>query len=177
MKTVSCQPVISWDQQELLYSYNKAHKKTKYMKLRGKFQLQDTAVIDTNAVYIFMNRRYYYDMEKPDTVYYFRRFFKNGQYFLSGDFYTIPSDNECNNIDYGKRGYYTIKDSILTTETFDNPYDGYYFSYYIIKEEGLLLFKTRRYKWPFFFSKEKCNTFIPFQQRKRNIKFNTTATW
>jgi len=180
IKTAFCQPIIDWQTQETFYRYTKAHKKTKYNPLRNtKFQLQDTTFIDTSVVYISKNKvtQNWYLPGYDNTGYYFIRFFKNGQYFESGLFHSIPSDDECNNLTYGERGYYKIKkDNTLVVATYINPYDGYLIAHYRVGENGLFLFKTVQFKWLCsFFQRKKRNIFYPLE--KREIRLNTSATW
>jgi hypothetical protein len=186
--------------------YNKANKKTKYMQLRNKYQLKDTSLIDTNVVYIYPNGTYYYHeweriLEKKDTFYFFERFFKNGQYFISGKYPSMPTDEECNNIDYGLRGYYKIiNDSILITEVFIVGFgEGYSLRYYNINKDGMYEFESRIYQRPLRFfcchienscwrlrnrffccinkNYNDCTSRKRYKLRTRQVNFYSKATW
>lgn len=167
------QPVISWDAQEKMPVYS--HSKDRKFKLEKKdFELKDTSFIDTGSVYlhtVFVDN---------DTMYYFVRFFAKGQVFKSDYFITKPTNQECNTITYGKRGYYIVKDSVVIIELYINPYDGYW------------LYYGKKYGSSFKYTKAKsrCSFGISLEDRrqtsfysnisspvKRKTSFQTQATW
>jgi len=170
------QPVISWDAQEKMPVYS--HSKDKKFKLeKKKIVLKDTTLIDTNYVYIYKS---VINVDghaiNPDTMYYFVRFFKNGQVFVSDYFRSEPTIQECNTITYGKRGYFTIKDNVLVIELFINTYDGYWFSYYKKHKNSIMCFKTEPRCLSFLISKKekKCVSIPPYRKK---VSFQTQATW
>jgi hypothetical protein len=178
INTLYCQPLYR-------SGYEKQSKITKQMQLRGKFQLNDTSFIDTNAVYIDYKIKEYSNFDDgPDTLYYFERFFKNGQYFQSGYYCSFPTDEEFNDLAYGRRGYYIINnDSILTVETYHDRHNEYQLISYFIKEDGLLLYEIKTYLsyiiiFKYLYIKEEFNVFFPFERTiRRYVNFYTKATW
>jgi hypothetical protein len=94
-------------------------KNPRKLKFYGKqFHLENTSLIDTNAVYVFSN------YELPGAQPYeisnaaYCRFFPNGQVlFVSCD--TIPTAEIVNNRELGWQGYYKIKKNRLKIREFE----------------------------------------------------------
>lgn len=89
------------------------------LKFSGKqFHLENTSLIDTNAVYVFSNYELpgAYPYEISNAAY--CRFFANGQVlFVACD--TIPTSEAVNSPGLGWQGYYKIKNNRLKIREFE----------------------------------------------------------
>lgn len=99
--------------------------------------LNSTGLIDTNAIYV----------EKFNRDYSFIRFFSDGRVFESHNLNYFPTNEDINNLGYGRAGYYKIVENELVIETFTFvapawilffPRASYFKLYHKIRKDGSL---------------------------------------
>lgn len=157
-KSVYSQPLVEKLEQKLIpvYQHNDGNR-FRFNNL--KFNVVND-LIDTNSVYI----HYFHRDQKHDSLFFFLRFFSNGQVFKSDYYLSIPNEKECNDLNYGKKGFYTIKDSIIIMEFYLNDYDGYWLYYYKKNKNIFEYIKVR-----------KRNTLFLILEEKKQTKFYKTV--
>lgn len=125
------------------------------MPIKPKFKLKGTLKnyqgnfpVDTLAIYLNLRIDTYYGSEKIDTIYHFKRFFPNGQYFGSDYYKKMPTTNDFNQLKNGTIGYYAFIDDELLVETF-NQVDGgsYFLSKHKIIGDSLMKYKEKIRCW------------------------------
>lgn len=99
-------------------------KKTTRFELGNQlFELKDTTVISPNAVYVqeMVSREYANNQVISETkTYNFIRFFKDGKALVSFDYLSYPSEEQFNDLRYCRPAYYTIKDSQVIVEIYQD---------------------------------------------------------
>jgi hypothetical protein len=125
--------------------------------------------IDTNAVYVSGM----FDKYQNDTIYTYFRFFSNGEVFLSHEYISFPTEQEFNDLSYGKWGMYTVKEGELIMEIFVRGFPSvYWYNYAKIESEKLKFYKRIVGKW------DKHTEFINFVKEKRQVNLtNFTINW
>lgn len=129
------QPTMSKEEIENFYT----HDKHKNFRLINKVNNNSNALIETNCVYILE-----FKVEEDGTQRYsYIRFFNNGRVFSSGDYLSVPTSEQLNDIIYGKRGYYIVNDSIIKIEFYVNGYEKYSYFYCRAIDDELIFFKKK----------------------------------
>lgn len=119
------------------------HKHHNFKLKKKNFVLKDTTIVDTSCVYI---SKYHVWEDSTNRVSY-TRFFSNGRVFKSGDYLSLPTESEFNNLDYGRRGYYYIdEDGYVVMEFYVNVEDGYVLSWVKKEDDMLVSYKTKK-RW------------------------------
>jgi hypothetical protein len=98
------------------FSYQPPKKKHRFFKrkfLDSTMKRFGRSGLDTNAVYIL--KQYFHDEKK--TIYSFSRYFSTGEYFSSHGYSSFPTDEQFNDLTYGRWGmFYIDKKNIITVE-------------------------------------------------------------
>jgi hypothetical protein len=76
------------------------------------FELKDTSVITSNAVYVLESK----DLVTSKKKYTYLRFFVDGKAFISFAYLSYPGVEEFNDLSYGRPAFYTIKDGQVIVE-------------------------------------------------------------
>jgi hypothetical protein len=104
-------------------AYNLPSKTTKFELANQLFELKDTSVISPNAVYVqeMVSQEYAnYQVISETKTYNFIRFFKDGKALVSFDYLSYPTAEQFNDFSYCRPAYYTIKDSQVIVEIYQD---------------------------------------------------------
>lgn len=123
-------------------------------KLKGELSnYEGDWLIDTNAIYLEIRTDIYAGSNHFDTLFHFKRFFSNGQYFGSEPYERMPTKEDFSNLNKGTIGYYTFKDEEIWVETFARTpgyfYAGgdYFFSKHKVVNDKLIKYKEKVRCW------------------------------
>lgn len=85
---------------------------------KERFVLRDdNGLIDAGAIYLVKEKNMWPERYKSDTLYWFYRFFQNGQVFNSYQFLEhLPGNSDINNLSTGLIGYFKIIDKQIILE-------------------------------------------------------------
>ncbi len=104
----------------------------------------DSNYVKTTAIYVntFMD-------DGNVMKYSFLRFFPNGKVYISCLYRSFPTNDELNDLTYGDYGEYRLDSTRLTIET-HSASAGYYYQYYEVRRNEVLLSQTQlRKSFPF----------------------------
>jgi hypothetical protein len=134
---LSCnaQRVLSKEQQEKYYP----SKKRKFKLSKQVFELSDTAIVATNAVYVRSVPAAPWEKSNDSTYSYFR-FFIDGSMFISFTYRNYPSVEEFNDLSYGQYGRYVIEEGKVKMEMLIDKQAGMMFLYAKPDEKGLTIY-------------------------------------
>lgn len=165
------QRVLSDDRLEKYYSYQRPKSKFKFAKKQNIAELKALTVlpVDTNAVYVSGS----FDSYQNDTLYTYYRFFKNGEVFLSHEYKSSPTEQECNDLSYGKWGMYAVKENDLIIETYAHGFPSrYWYSYIKVESDRLRYYKRVIGRW------DKQTEAMNFVKVKKPVHLtNYTINW
>ena len=168
---ILAQRVMSDDILEKYESYQRPKSKFKFAKKNKIAELKALTVlpVDTNAVYVSGK----FDTYQNDTLYTYYRFFKNGEVFLSHEYKSFPTEQECNDLSYGKWGMYAVKGDELIMEIYVRGFPSiYWYNYAKIEGDKLKFYKRIVGKW------DKHTESINFVKEKKQVKLtNFTINW
>jgi len=78
----------------------------------------DTLKVRTDGIYL--NKDFVYDTDKTvKSRYNYIRFFNNGREYYSHEYHDFPTDENFNDLQNGGYSYYTIKDSLIISESYN----------------------------------------------------------
>ena len=168
---ILAQRVMSDDILEKYESYQRPKKKFKFSKKQSIAELKALTVlpVDTSAIYI---SSVFFSYQNA-TYYTYTRFFSNGEVFISHEYKSIPTEQECNDLSYGKWGMYAVKGDELIMEIYVRGFPSHYW-YNYIKVEGdkLKYYKRIVGKW------NKHTEALNLVEEKMQVKLtNFTIIW
>lgn len=162
------QRVMSDDILEKYESYQRPKSKFKFAKKQNIAVLKALKVlpIDTNAVYVsssYQNAPYYR----------YTRFFSNGEVFVSHEYKNSPTEQECNDLSYGKWGMYSVKDDELIMEIYMRGFPSrYWYNYIKVEGDKLKYYKSIVGRW------DKHTESTNFVEEKKQVNLtNFTINW
>ncbi|MEN8194615.1 MAG: hypothetical protein ABFS12_17475 [Bacteroidota bacterium] len=164
------QPVIPLEHQKKsdIYQHNK---KLKYDFKKDARKLSMYNDIDFTSVYIHK----YYSESYKDSTFYFIRFFNDGRVFMSDYYYSEPTEKECNNLTYGRRGYYRIRE-FIEMEFYINGYDGYWIYVCEIYDDKLS-YKEKKPRFFPFLTLKKEKQLIEMVIYNKDVHLYTDESW
>jgi hypothetical protein len=115
--------------------------KTYFFKIlkKNEFKL-DTIILNTNGVYYSMRT-----INSSDTIYSFKRFFKNGRYFGGGSRNGLSDNKVLNSTCNGNYGHYILKNDTIIVEN-HNASAGYVYHYYKASGNEIELIGSKKRK-------------------------------
>ncbi len=168
---ILAQRAISDDILKKYYSYQRPKSKFKFAKKQNIAELKALTVlpVDTNEVYVSG----VFNSYEKDTFYTYTRFFNNGEVFISHEYKSSPTEQECNDLSYGKWGMYAVKENDLIIETYAHGFPSrYWYSYVKVESDKLRYYKRVIGRW------DKQTETMNFVKVKKSVKLtNFTINW
>lgn len=149
------------------YMYQRPKCKFKFARKKNIEDIKAISIlpIDTNSIYISRTLN--------ESLYIYIRFFSGGEVFISHEYRSMPSEQECNDLSYGIWGMFAVNGNELIIETYVRGFPSkYWYSYLKTEKNKLTYYKCIVGRWNR--QTEKMN----LVKEKKSVKLtNYTINW